>query len=89
MNPGERTDVLPDWLREGRYDEAASDRAEGVYLSRAGFRRWEWFVHTPNRQTRGWSGWAPTLNQAWHNSFFLAANPGGVSWVSDATGFPG
>ena len=89
MNPGVRTEVLPSWLLKGDYDESASDRPEGVYLKKTGFRRWEWFVNSPTMSTRGWTGWAPTLKQAWHNSFILAANPGGVAWINDATGFPG
>ena len=89
MNPGTRTNVLPAWLLGARYDEAASDRAEGVYLFKAGFRRWEWFVHTPGRKARGWFGWASTTKQAWHNSFALAAYPDGITWIDDGIGFPG
>ena len=89
MSPGERTDVLPSWLRDGRYDVAASDRAAGLYVYKTGWRRWEWFVHAPKGRNRGWLGWAPNLKQAWHNGFILAANPDGVSWIDDVTGFPG
>ena len=89
MNPGSRASSLPDWLREGRYDTAASDKEKGVYLYHAGWWDWEWFVHTPNRSYRGWHGWAPRITQAYHNAYILASNPGGVSWINDATGFPG
>ena len=85
MNPGKRTNVLPEWLLSGDYDKSASDRETGLYVKQVGFRYWEWFVHTPNGSYRGWAGWATNLKQAWHNGLILAANPGGVSWSLDTT----
>ena len=83
-----RTDVPPQWLLEGLYDEAASDRKEGFYLARVGWRNWEFFVDTPEESWRGWVG-RGSRRDARYQASILSNNHGGVAWVHDVTGFPG